>query len=115
MIVYFTGENRVSVWAQFAADDRAIHEWEVVSEDFQLTGNADGSEVTVVLGQAGSERLFPSVCRDCIDATGVSIGIRDVFDPDRTAFRMADPEGVLPVPFSVFESWTDFEEDEYFE
>ena len=115
VIVYFSGDNRVSVWAQFAADDRAIHEWEIVSEDFQLTGNADGSEVTVVLGQARSERLFPSACRDCIDATGVSIGIRDVFDPDRIAFRMTDPEGVLPLPFPVFESWTDFEEDEYFE
>ena len=115
VIVDFSGENRVSVWAQFAADDRAIHEWEIVSEDFQLTGNADGSEVTVVLDQARSERLLPFACRDCIDATGVSIGIRDVFDPDRIAFRIADPEGVLPLPFPVFESWTDFEEDEYFE
>ena len=115
VIVDFSGDNRVSVWAQFAADDRALHEWEIVSEDLQLTGNADGSEVTVVLNQSTSERLLPSACRDCIDATGVYIGIRDVFDPDRISFRFADPEGVLPLPFPVFESWTDFEEDEYFE
>ena len=115
VIVDFSGENRVSVWAQFAADDRAIHEWEIVSEDFRITGNADGSEVAVVLGQARSERLLPSACRDCIDATGVYVGIRDVFDPDRISFRIADSEGVLPLPFPVFESWTDFEEDEYLE
>ena len=115
VILDFSGESRVSVWAQFAEDDRAIHEWEIVSEDFQLTGSADGSKVTVLLGQSTSERLLPSPCRHCIDATGVSVGIRDVFDPDRIAFRITDPEGVLPLPFPVFESWTDFVEDEYFE
>ena len=115
VILDFSGESRVSVWAQFAEDDRAIHEWEIVSEDFRLTGSADGSEVTAVLGLSRSERILPSPCRDCIDATGVSIGIRDVFDPDRIAFRITDPEGVLPLPFPVFGSWTDFEEDEYYE
>ena len=115
VILDFSGEGRVSVWAQFAEDDRAIHEWEILSEDFGISGDADGSEVRVVLGRSRSERLLPSRCRDCIDATGVSIGIRDVFDPDRIAFRITDAEGVLPLPFPVFESWTDFEEDEYFE
>lgn len=115
VILDFSGEGRVAVWAQFAEGERAIHEWEIVSEDFGLTGNADGSKVTVVLGPSRSERLLPSPCRDCIDATGVSIGIRDVYDPDRIAFRITDAEGVLPSPFPVFESWTDFEEDEYFE
>ncbi|MDE0233736.1 MAG: hypothetical protein OXM62_01875 [bacterium] len=114
VILDFSG-SRVSLWAQFAEDDRAIHEWEIVSEDFGLVGNADGSEVTVVLGRSRSERLLPSPCRDCIDATGVSIGIRNVFDADRIAFRVTDPEGVLPLPFPLFESWTEFEEDEYFE
>ncbi|MDE0121729.1 MAG: hypothetical protein OXS33_08355 [bacterium] len=115
VILDFSGEGRVSLWAQYAEGERAIHEWEIVSEEFGISGNADGSEVTVVLGRSRSERLLPSRCRDCIDATGVSIGIRDVFDPDRIAFRITDAEGVLPLPFPVFESWTDFEEDEYFE
>jgi len=115
VILDFSGEGRVSLWAQFAEGDRAIHEWGIVSEDFGLIGNADGSEVTVVLGQSRSERFLPSPCRDCIDATGVSIGIRNVFDADRIAFRVTDPEGVLPLPFPLFESWTEFEEDEYFE
>lgn len=115
MILDFSGEGRVALWAQFAEGDRGIHEWEIVSEDFRITGDQDGSEVTVVLGGSRSERLLPSQCRDCIDATGVSIGIRDVFGPGRISFRIADTEGVLPLPFPVFESWTDFEEDEYFE
>lgn len=115
VILDFSGEGRVALWAQFTDGDRAIHEWEIVSEDLRITGDPDGSEVTVVLGGLRSERLLPSQCRDCIDATDVSIGIRDVFDSDRIAFRITDTGGVLPLPFPVFESWTDFEEDEYFE
>ena len=40
--------------------------------------------------------------------TGVSVSVRNVFDPDRIAFRLNDPDGVLPLPFPVFARWTEF-------
>ena len=56
---------------------------------------------------------FPTECSACIDVTGVSVSVRNVFDPDRIAFRLNDPDGVLPLPFPVFARWTDFREDEW--
>ena len=115
VILDFFGGNRVSLWAQFAADDRAIHEWEIVSRDFYIEGDADASRVTIRFNQATSEQFLPTRCQDCVETTGLSIGIKNVFDPDRISFKLNDPEGVLPLPFPVFQSWTDFREDEYFE
>ena len=114
VILDFLGD-RVGLWAQFAADGRAIHEWEIVSEDFQLQGNPDGSQVRILFNQATAEQHLPSGCDDCIDWAGMSISVKDVFEPDRISFKLADPRGALPLPFPVFESWTDFQEDEYFE
>ncbi len=115
VILDFFGGNRVSLWAQFAADDRAIHEWEIVSQDFYIEGDADGSQVTIRFNQATTEQSLPTRCQDCVETTGLSVGIRNVFDPDRISFKLNDPESVLPLPFPVFESWTNFREDEYFE
>ena len=37
-----------------------------------------------------------------------------MFDEGRIAFRLNDPEGVLPEPFPIFGSWTVFEEVVWF-
>lgn len=38
VIIDFFGENRIGLGAQFADVGRAIQEWEIVSEDFELAG-----------------------------------------------------------------------------
>ena len=60
-------------------------------------------------------RQFPDSCSDCIPTSGVSISIRNILDSDDIAFRINDPNDILPSPFPVFNSWTRFNEDEYFE
>ena len=115
VILDFFGENGIVLWAQFSRADRAIHEWSVISEDFHLVGDADGSEITARFNESRSEQVLPSKCEDCIDHVGVSISIRNVFDPQKISFRVNDPDHVLPLPFPVFDSWTRFQEDEYFE
>ena len=74
--------------------------------------SAGGSAVTIHLIGPRSRQQLPVACEDCIATTGVSVSIRDVFDPERIAFRLNDPQGVLPPPFPVFDSWTRFREDE---
>ena len=41
--------------------------------------------------------------------------MKNVFDGDDIEFRINDPNDVLPLPFPVFKSWTQFNEDEYVE
>ncbi len=60
-----------------------------------------------------TRQQFPTECVACIDVTSVSVSVRNVFDPDRIAFRLNDPDGVLPLPFPVFAQWTEFREDEW--
>ena len=102
----------ISIWAQYAEGGHAVNEWEIVADDYRIEATADGSEITIRLIDPGSRQQFPVACEDCIDTGGVSISIRDLFDAERIAFRLNDPNGVLPPPFPVFDSWTRFREDE---
>ena len=113
VILDFSG--RVSIWAQYSEDSRAVNEWEVFSNDYRIESHGDSSEITIHLDQPRSTQGFPSRCDDCIPTAGVSISIRDVFDRDNISFRVNDPNGVLPSPFPVFGSWTRFPEDEIME
>lgn len=117
VMLEFSG--RVSIWAQYAEGNQAVNEWEIVSGDYRIESRGDRdedtSEITVQFDQPKSTRGLPSRCEDCILTSGVSISIRNVFDPGRISFRINDPNGVLPSPFPVFESWTRFSEDEYME
>ncbi len=115
VIVEFFGHHRVVLWAQFSEGDRAIHEWEISSENYQVWSGSRESEVTLVLNEPESRRTLPTVCESCLETGGVSISVRDVFDREGISFRINDPEEVLPLPFPVFDSWTRFHEDEYFE
>ena len=62
-----------------------------------------------------SERTLPDPCADCVEFSGLSISIRDVFDEEKIRFRVDDPQDSLPSPFPVFGSWTRFEEDIYYD
>ena len=106
----------VTLWAQYGEGGYAVSEWEISSNDYRIASRADDSgEVTITFVDPLTRQQFPKACEDCIETSGVSISIRDVFDGDAIRFRVNDPEGVLQSPFPVFGSWTRFEEDEYFD
>ncbi|MDE2697157.1 MAG: hypothetical protein OXH97_11705 [Chloroflexota bacterium] len=113
IIEFFDG---LGLWAQYAEGDHAVDEWEVRSAAYTIKSRGDvADEVTLTFIDAESRQQFPDACEGCIDTSGVSISIRNVFDGDGMRFRINDPDGVLPSPFPVFGSWTRFEEDEYFD
>ena len=107
--------NGVSLWAQYAEGNYAINEWEIRANDYRVERTTDGSEIKIYFIEPSSMRILPTRCDNCIETAGISISIRDVFDSERIAFKLNDPDNSLPSPFPVFESWTKFNEDEYFE
>ena len=105
----------VSIWAQYAEDERALNEWEIVSDGYRIEQHGDSSEITIYLDQPRSMQTLPTKCNACVSTGGVSISIRDVFDSAKISFKLNDPDGILPPPFPVFRSWTRFTEDEILE
>ena len=114
VIIEFFGPG-IQVWAQYAEGDHAIDEWEVMATDYRVEWDSRGSQVTIHFINPRFVQTLPEPCEDCITVTGFSISIRNPFDPERIAFRLNDPDRVLPSPFPVFEDWTRFNEDEYFD
>lgn len=102
----------ISLWAQYAEGAYAVNEWEILADSYSV--KASGSEYTLSFNAPVSRQQFPTECEDCVPTEGVSISVRDLFDKERTAFRVNDPDNVLSLPFPVFKSWTRFSEDEYF-
>ena len=105
----------IQVWAQYAEGGHAIDEWEIFAGNYRVEWDSRSSEATIHFDSARFVQTFPDPCEDCVEVTGFSISIRNLFDPDRIAFRLNDPDNVLPRPFPVFESWTHFNEDEIFD
>ena len=103
----------ISIWAQNAEDGRAVNEWEILSDDYRIEGDGSGSEITIYLDRPRSAQTFPTECDDCIPTDNVSISIRNVLKSDNISFKLNDPDGNLPSPFPVFQSWTKFTENEY--
>ena len=103
-----------NLWAQVAEDGYAVHEWEITAADLRVESTAEPSEFVLFPEGLTSERQFPEPCQDCISTAEVSISVRDIADPNKIAFRINDPEGVLPSPFPLFHDWTRFNEDEAF-
>lgn len=101
------------MWVQYARDGHAIHEWEIAADTYHIEWTGDVSEIVLFPAGVTSVRQFPDRCSDCIPTSGVSISVRNVFGGDEIAFRINDPNNVLPSPFPVFGSWTRFREDEY--
>ena len=102
------------MWAQYAEDEHAVYEWQITAGSYRVEPTADESGITLILESVTSIQQLPDRCSDCIPVSGVSISVTDVFDNDGTAFRIDDPNNVLPLPFPVFDSWTRFREDEVF-
>ena len=105
----------VSLWAQYAEGNYAINEWEIRADDYRVERAGDGSEVKIYFIEPRSTKILPTRCENCIETAGISISIRDVFDSDQIAFKLNDPDNSLPSLFPVFQSWTKFREDEYFD
>ena len=112
VVVDFFGP--VGIYAQYAEGGHVVDEWELYAQDYGIGQRGDGSEITVRFIEPHTRQQFPTRCEDCVPVSGFSISIRDLFDKEKIAFRLNDPEGVLPSPFPVFTSWTRFNEDEVF-
>ena len=103
----------LSLWAQYSEGGHTLNEWEIVADDYRVECAGSGQMVTLYPVAPRTRQQFPTECVACIDVTGVSVSVRNVFDPNRIVFRLNDPNGVLPLPFPVFAQWTEFREDEW--
>lgn len=102
----------LTIWAQYSEGGHALNEWEIAADNYRIEQHGGLSEITLHLVEPTSAQGLPTRCDNCIPTEGVSLSIRNVFDRERTEFRVNDPNGVLPPPFPVFGSWTRFTEDE---
>ena len=105
--------NGVSLWAQYAEGPYALNEWEILSDDYRI--EKAGSEYRIYFQAPRSQQILPTECDDCIETTGISISIQNLFDSEKIRFRLNINNDSFPRPFPIFESWTKFNEDEYFE
>jgi hypothetical protein len=110
IIDFFSG---VSLWVQYAEGDTALDEWEIVADDYSI--EKAGSEYRIHFEAPRSVQILRTQCDDCIGTSGISISIRDLFDSEKIRFKLNIDNDDFPRPFPVFESWTTFNEDEYFE
>ena len=93
---------------KYAEGNYAINEWEIRANDYLIERAGDGSEIKIYFIEPSSTRILPNRCENCIETAGISISIRNVFDSEKIAFKLNDPDNSLPSPFPVFQSWTKF-------
>ena len=110
IIEFFDG---LTLWAQYAEGDYAKKEWEISSQDYRIL-KSGASEYELQFVAPTSRQQIPTECQDCIQLSGVSVSIRGL-NTAEISVKINDPEENLPSPFPVFNSWTKFQEDEYFE
>ncbi len=108
-----TEGNIIRMWAQYAEGEYALKEWEIFAKDYRI--EKGGSEYRLYFIAPHSYQNIPSECDDCIETKGISISIRNLYDKDKIRFKINDENKSLPAPFPVFKSWTNFNEDEYFD
>lgn len=102
----------LGLWAQYAESGNAISEWEITASEYWVKSFGRKSPATLTPVFPETHQLLPAECRDCIDTAGVTVEVRNVFDPEEIEFRVRDPHRKLPMPFPVFNDWTKFQEDE---
>lgn len=107
---FFSG---VGLWAQYAEGNTALSEWEILANDYSV--EKSGSEYRIYFDAPRSVQILPTQCDNCIGTSGISISIRDLFDSEKIRFKLNIDNDDFPRPFPIFESWTKFNEDEYFE
>ena len=103
----------VRLWAQYAEGEIALSEWEILADDYSV--EKSGSEYRIYFQAPRSVQILPTQCDNCIRTSGISISIRNLFDGEKIQFKLNIDNDDFPQPFPVFESWTKFNEDEYFE
>ena len=103
----------VRLWAQYAEGNTALSEWEIFSDDYRV--EKSGSEYRIYFDAPRSVQILPTQCDNCIETSGISISIRDLFDSEKIRFKLNIDNDDFPRPFPIFESWTKFQEDEYFD
>ena len=103
----------LSLWAQYSEGRYALNEWEITAREYRIQKHGDSSEVTLYFVEPRSTQGLPTLCDNCIDTAGVSISVRNYEDKGSAGIKINDPNNVLPSPFPVFDSWTEFREDEY--
>lgn len=109
IVDFFDG---VRLWAQYAEGNTALNEWEIFSDDYHIEKN--GSEYRIHFQAPRSTQILPTRCDNCIETLEVSISIQNLFDSEKIQFKLNINNDDFPRPFPVFESWTTFNEDEYF-
>lgn len=107
---FFSG---VSLWAQYSEGNTALSEWEIFLDDYRIERN--GSEYRIYFESPRSAQILPTQCDNCIKTSGISISIRNLFDSEKIEFKLNIDNDDFPRPFPIFESWTKFREDEYFD
>jgi hypothetical protein len=105
--------NGIELWAQYAEGTTALNEWSITAEDYRI--EKSDSEYRIYFEAPRSEQILPTQCHNCIETTGISISIRDLFDSKKIRFKLNIGNNDFPRPFPIFESWTEFREDEYFD
>ena len=114
----------IRVWAQYSEKRHAVYEWEIAAQEYRVLkiGNSSrigrgghNPEYMIYLDNPTFTQQFPTACEDCIDVSGFSVSVRSPFDSNRISFKLNNPSRNLPSPFPLFESWTRFKEDEYFD
>lgn len=107
---FFSG---VGLWAQYAEGSTALNEWEILADDYRV--EKAGSEYRIYFDAPHSVQTLPTQCDNCIETSGVSISVRNLFDSEKIQFKLNIDNDDFPRPFPIFESWTEFKEDEYFD
>ena len=105
--------NGISLWAQYAEGMYALDEWEILADDYRV--EKGGSEYRLYFQAPRSAQIIPTECENCIETTGISISVQNPFDSEKIRFKLNIENDNFPRPFPVFESWTKFNEDEYFD
>ena len=114
ILEFFENDRQViNLWAQYAEGDTALNEWEIVSKDYRV--EKGGSEYRLYFESPSSHQNLPNTCDNCIETEGISISVRNLFDNEKIEFRINDQNEILPLPFPIFNTWTKFSEDEYFD
>ena len=107
---FFSG---VGLWAQYAEGSTAMSEWEILADDYRV--EKTGSEYRIYFDAPHSVQILPTQFNNCIGTSGVSISNRNLFDSKKIRFKLNIDNDDFPRPFPIFESWTQFNEDEYFD
>ena len=65
-----------------------MNEWEIVADDYRVERAGYGQMATLYPVAPRTLQRLPTECSACINVGDVSVSVRNVFDPDRIAFRL---------------------------